>query len=74
MSPNQPGSAGQTLTVNDVRHHAEEVRDLAKAGARKLSRTEPAQLVAYAVVGVFVVASVAYYLGTRRCPSGDAGQ
>ncbi|MDF1542107.1 MAG: hypothetical protein RQ731_02730 [Anaerosomatales bacterium] len=74
MSSNKPGSPGPTLTVNDVRHHAEEVRDLAKAEVRRISRTEPAQIVAYAVVGVLVVASLAYYLGTRRCPACDGAE
>jgi hypothetical protein len=74
MTPTQSGSTGQTLTVNDVRHHAEEVRDLAKAEVRRLSRTDPAQIVAYAVVGALVIASVAYYIGSRRCPTCDAGQ
>jgi hypothetical protein len=73
MSAKQPGPPVQTLTINDVRHHAEEVRDLAKAEVRRISRTEPAQVVAYAVVGVLVVASLAYYLGTRGRPSCDAG-
>jgi hypothetical protein len=73
MSAKQPGPPAQTLTINDVRHHAEEVRDLAKAEVRRISRTEPAQVVAYAVVGVLVVASLAYYLGTRGRPSCDAG-
>ncbi|MBW6468239.1 MAG: hypothetical protein ACNA76_05440 [Anaerosomatales bacterium] len=74
MSANTSGASGPTLTINDVRHHAEEVRDLAKAEVRKISRTEPAQIVAYAVVGVLVVASLAYYLGTRRCPSCDGAE
>lgn len=74
MTPKQPEDAGQTLTINDVRHHAEEVRDLAKAEAVRISRTEPARIVAYAVVGVLVVASLAYYLGSRRCPTCDAGE
>jgi hypothetical protein len=73
MSANQPGGPVQTLSINDVRHHAEEVRDLAKAEVRRISRTEPAQVVAFAVVGVLVVASLAYYLGTRGRPSCDAG-
>jgi len=73
MSANQPGPPVQTLTINDVRHHAEEVRDLAKAEVRKISRTEPARVVAFAVVGILVVASLAYYVGSRRCPSCDPG-
>lgn len=55
------------ITVNDVRHHAEEVRDLARAEVRRVTRTEPARVIGYVVVGTLVVASLAYYLGTRRC-------
>lgn len=74
MTPTQTQGTAQALTIEDVRHHAEEVRDLVKAEARRISRTDPAQVVAYAVVGVLVVASVAYYLGSRRCrPPYDAG-
>jgi len=73
MTPNQTGGGGRKLTVNDVRHHAEEVRDLAKAEVRRVTQTDPARVVAYAVVGVLVVASVAYYLGSRRRPPCDAG-
>lgn len=74
MSPDTQEGADTRLTVNDVRHHAEEIRDLAKAEVRRISRTEPAQIVAYAVVGVLVIASVAYYLGSRRCPPCDAAE
>jgi signal transduction histidine kinase len=73
MTPNQTGGGGRKLTVNDVRHHAEEVRDLAKAEVRRVTQTDPARVVAYAVVGVLVVASVAYNLGSRRRPPCDAG-
>lgn len=73
MTPTQSGGSEPKITINDVRHHAEEVRDLAKAEVRRVSHTDPARVVAYAVVGVLVVASVAYYLGSRRCPSCDAG-
>lgn len=66
MSAEQPAPPPK-LTVDDLRRHAEEVRDIAKAEVRKVSKTEPAQVVAYVAVGVLVVASFAYYLGTRRC-------
>ncbi len=71
MSAKSSRSPERTLTVDDVRRRAEEVRDLAKAEARKIAATDSAQIVAYAVVGVLVVASVAYYLGTRKCSCGD---
>ncbi|MDY0087482.1 MAG: hypothetical protein RBS78_02885 [Coriobacteriia bacterium] len=66
-----PSTDSGRLTVNDVRHHAEEVRDLARAEVRRVTRTDPARMVGYAVVGALVVASLAYYLGSRRCRPRD---
>lgn len=61
----------RTLTVQDVKHRAEEVRDLAVRDARRATQTDPAKLLAIGVVGVLVVASFAYYLGSRKCPAGE---
>lgn len=63
--------AEQALTVDDVKHRAEEVRDLAIREARKVAGSDPAKLVAAGVVGVLLVASLAYYLGSRRCAAGE---
>ncbi|GEM_PF-1698536 len=73
MSAKRNKSPERTLTVDDVRRRAEEVRDLAKAEARKVTETDSAQLVAYAVVGVLVVASLTYYLGTRKRARRETG-
>ena len=60
------------LSVEDVKHRAEEVRDLARAEVTRAVHSDAGTIVAVAVVGVLVVASVAYYLGTRKCGRGDA--
>ncbi len=73
MSAKRSKSPERTLTVDDVRRRAEEVRDLTKAEARKVMETDSAQLVAYAVLGVLVVASLTYYLGTRKCARRETG-
>ena len=54
------------LTVDDVRHHAEEVRDLAKRDANRLVHEQAAQAIIVGVVAVAVIASVAYMMGSRR--------
>ena len=54
------------LTVDDVRHHAEEVRDLAKRDAQRVLTEQATQLILVGVVGVAVVASVAFFYGSRR--------
>ncbi len=59
----------RTLTVDDVKHRAEEVRDLAVRDVRRASQTDPAKLLVIGVAGILVVASFAYYLGTRKCPA-----
>lgn len=67
MSADVAGPEAPVVTVNDVRRRAEEVRDLAKAEANRVVRVEPIRVGAYVLIGVLVVASLAYYAGTRRC-------
>jgi hypothetical protein len=55
-----------TITVEDIKHKALKIRDLAESEARSLVEDQGAKLVAVAVVGVLVAVSLAYYLGTRR--------
>ncbi len=59
----------RTLTVDDVKRRAEEVRDLAVHEVRQATAADPAKLLAAGVLGVLVIASVAYYLGSRKCPA-----
>jgi hypothetical protein len=53
------------LTVDDIRHHAEEVRDLAQSEARQFAEEHGSKAVAVGVIAVVVIASIAYYVGTR---------
>ena len=55
------------LTVDDVRHHAQEVRDLAQQSAKRLAEERAAQAVVVGAVAIVAAISVAYYLGTRAC-------
>lgn len=67
MSANTASREARDLTVNDVRRHAEEVRDLARAEVKRVTRVEPVRIAGYVLIGALVVASLAYYAGTRRC-------
>lgn len=53
------------LTVDDVRHHAEEVRDLALSEARRLADEQATRAFIVGAVVVVGLISVAYYLGSR---------
>jgi hypothetical protein len=58
------------LTVDDVRHHAEEVRDLAKRDAERVVTDQRTQLILAGVVAVAAVVSIAYFVGSRRAIPG----
>jgi hypothetical protein len=58
------------LTVDDVRHHAEEVRDLAKRDAQRVVNEQTTQLVIAGVVAVAAIVSIAYFFGSRRAIPG----
>ncbi len=53
------------LTVNDVRHHAEEVRDLAVSEVKKVTEAEATKVLIIGAVALVAVVSLAYYLGSR---------
>ena len=53
------------LTVDDVKHHVEEVRDLAVHQARELSQTQASKALLVGAVAVVAAISLAYYLGSR---------
>ena len=53
------------LTVDDVRHHAEEVRDLAVSKGRALATDQATKAVIIGAVAVVAAISLAYYLGSR---------
>ncbi|MDZ4179778.1 MAG: hypothetical protein U1E29_11210 [Coriobacteriia bacterium] len=53
------------LTINDVRHHAEEVRDMAVDQAKAIVEDNRTKGLIVGVVVVALAVSVAFYLGTR---------
>lgn len=57
------------LTIDDVRHHAEEVRDLAQAEAKEFMDTQATRAALVGVVAVVAVVSIAFYFGTRTAQS-----
>jgi len=62
------------LTIDDVRHRAEEVQALARAEVRRVTHADPVKLVAAGIIGMALLASLAYYLGTRKCWCGDGSE
>jgi hypothetical protein len=71
MTPAKPKPPEEPkITVDDLRAKAEHIGDLAKTEAqnavRQVAELEATRLVAYAAIGLAVVLSLAYYLGTRR--------
>lgn len=54
------------LTVDDVRHHAEEVRDLAVSEVKKVTEAETTKIVVIGALALVAVVSLAYYLGSRN--------
>jgi len=59
------------LTVNDVRHHAEEVRDIAKRDARHVIDDQATQTALIAGVAVLALVSLAFFMGSRRGAAGN---
>ncbi len=55
------------LTVDDIRHKAEHVRDVAKAEVRRATHEELTRNLAIAVGAVAFAVSFAYYMGSRGC-------
>ena len=58
------------ITIDDVKRRAEAVKDLAKSEAKRsaneLMHERATQVVIVGVVAVATLASIAFYLGTRR--------
>lgn len=73
-----PGPEDPKITLDDLRHRAEAVTDMAVSDAKQavatVASTEAAKKVMIAVGVVLAVASVAYFMGTRaaRGPFDDA--
>jgi hypothetical protein len=58
-------SADGPITVDDLKHQAERIRDIAKDEAKQVLQQDVTTYVIAGVVAVVVVVSVAYYLGSR---------
>jgi hypothetical protein len=73
VSPDELSQQEQPLTIDDLRHRAEQVRDLAITETKRTVNTvtsQPATRIAVvAVVGIAVALSVAYYIGKRSGPA-----
>ena len=54
------------LTVDDVRHHAEEVRDMAQRDVQRFAEEKAVKAAVIGVVAVVALISFAYYMGSRR--------
>ena len=57
--------SAKKLTIDDVRNHAEEVQDLAKAEVRGFFDEKGTQAAIIGIVAVVAAVSVAFYLGAR---------
>jgi hypothetical protein len=60
-----PDAPAAEITLDDLRHKALHIRDEVRDEARDLVARRRVQMVAGAVVGLLVVVSVAYFVGTR---------
>ncbi len=70
MTPEYPGAAETRLTIDDVRHHAEEVRDMAVSEVKRFRDEQATRAVIVGLVVVVGAVSLAYYLGTRASRNG----
>jgi len=57
--------SAKKLTIDDVRHHAEDVQDLAKAEVRDFFDEKGTQAAIIGIVAVVAAVSIAFYLGSR---------
>ena len=62
----QTGLATPQLTVDDLRHKALHIRDMAESEARAVASERGTQIVAVGVVVIIAAISLAYYFGSRR--------
>jgi len=65
MTPDLTYEMERRLTVDDVRHHAEEVRDMAITQVKEFRDEQGTRVAIIGVIAVVGIISLAYYLGTR---------
>lgn len=56
----------QPLTVDDLRRKALHIKDMAEVEVHSLAEERTTKVILVGVVAVVAIASIAYYLGTRR--------
>lgn len=69
MTPDTSGTLEHRLTIDDVRHHAEEVRDIALSEVKRFRDEQSTRAAIVGLVVVVGIVSLAYYLGTRASRS-----
>ncbi|MDO9108891.1 MAG: hypothetical protein Q7U89_07905 [Coriobacteriia bacterium] len=69
MTPDTSGTLEHRLTIDDVRHHAEEVKDIALSEVKRFRDEQSTRAAIVGLVVVVGVVSLAYYLGTRASRS-----
>lgn len=65
MSDDFLASTEPRLTIDDVRHHAEEVRDMAMEQVMRLKEVDTTRVVVIGAVVVVGLLGLAYLAGTR---------
>lgn len=54
------------ITVDDLRHKALHIKDMAEGEVRAIVSDRRTQIVTVGIVAVLAAVSIAYYLGSRR--------
>lgn len=65
MTDHSLATDGSRLTIDDVRHHAEEVRDMALDQVKRVTQADTTRVVIIGAVVVVSLLSLAYLMGSR---------
>lgn len=65
MSSDSLASTEPRLTIDDVRHHADEVRDLAMEQVNRLKEADTTRMVVIGAVVIVGLIGIAYLAGAR---------
>lgn len=63
---NEASITAAPITVDDLKHKAIHIKDMAEAEVRSLADERMTQIVTVGVVAVLAAISIAYFLGARR--------
>lgn len=58
--------ATEPITVDDLRRKATHIKDMAEVEVRQIAQDQRTKVIVVGVVAVLAIASLAYYLGSRR--------